>query len=203
MTTARDLVIVAMDRESDRPVERGDVSLALAGAELIDLLGAEAAHLDGERIVPGYRPTIADRMLDEAASALVREAPQESVDDWLWRRGRGLAAAYLAALEADGQLTRRRHRWSPFRTGPAVLADSLARRRAADRWASREPVLTALAVAAGVDGEETAEAPDLADDDMATVLATVHDAVRELEAERQRRAIEQTAYDNIWRDPGV
>lgn len=193
---------VARDEESARPVERGDMSLALAGAELVDLLGAEAAHLDGERIVPGYRPTITDGMLDEAASALVREAPQESVEDWLWRRGRGLAGAYLAALEADGQLTRRRHRWSPFRSGTAVLADSATRRRAADRWAAREPVLTALAVAAGVGEEGAAQAPDVADDDMATVLATVHDAVRELEAERQRRAIEQTAYDNIWRDPG-
>ncbi|MYX63583.1 GPP34 family phosphoprotein, partial [Streptomyces sp. SID8382] len=32
-----------------------------------------------------------------------------------------------------------------------------------------------------------------------TVLAAVNDAVMELEAERQRRAIEEAAFDNVWR----
>jgi hypothetical protein len=35
--------------------------------------------------------------------------------------------------------------------------------------------------------------------DVDTVLACVHDALMNLEALRQRRAIEQAAFDNIWR----
>lgn len=207
MTTPRDLLIVAIDTASGRPPEQGDLSLALAGAELIDLLGAEAVRLDGDRIVPGYRPTIADRLLDEAASALVGEPPYEPVDDWLWRRGQGLAAAYLTALEADGLLTRQHHRWMPFRAGPPVPADSLARRRAADRWASGDPVLTTLATAAGLTAARPEAVPEdvpdpVSDDAVTTVLAAVNDAVRELEAVRQRRAIEKAAFDNIWRGGG-
>ncbi|MGW7367324.1 GPP34 family phosphoprotein, partial [Streptomyces sp. NPDC054841] len=68
MTTPRDLLIVAMDMNAEPPPEQGDLSLALAGAEVIDLLDARAVELDGDRIVPGYRPAIADRLLDEAAS---------------------------------------------------------------------------------------------------------------------------------------
>ncbi|WP_457757775.1 GPP34 family phosphoprotein [Streptomyces mirabilis] len=49
MTTARDLLITAMDVDPDRPVGQGDLSLALAGAEVIDLLAADAVHLDGVR----------------------------------------------------------------------------------------------------------------------------------------------------------
>ncbi len=202
MTTPRDLLIVAMDMETSRPVERGDLSLALAGAELIDLLRAEAIRLDGDLIVPGYRPTIVDRTLDEAASSLVEQTPYESVDDWLWRRGHGLAAAYLSALEAEGQLTRQRRRWMPLRTGRTVLADSAARRQAADRWTSHEPVLTALTTAAGINGTRTEEAPNVTDDAEALVLATVDDAITELEAVRQRRAIEKAAFDNVWRGNG-
>ena len=55
MTTPRDLLMVAMDRESGRLPEQGDLSLALAGAELIDLLDVQAVRLDGERIVPVRR----------------------------------------------------------------------------------------------------------------------------------------------------
>ncbi|MFD5394189.1 GPP34 family phosphoprotein [Streptomyces sp. NPDC127097] len=202
MTTPRDLMIVAMDAESGGALERGDLSLALAGAELIDLLSAEAVRLDGERIVPGYRPALPDRLLDQAASALVQQAPYESVDDWLWRRGHGLAAAYLSALEDDGELTREHRRWRPFGAGQTVLADSPAHRRAADRWTSRETVLTALATAAGVNGTDTGGEPAEVDDAVSTVLAAVHDAVTELAAERQRRAIEKAAFDNIWRGDG-
>ncbi|MFF3541466.1 GPP34 family phosphoprotein [Streptomyces platensis] len=201
MTTPRDLLIVAMDAESGRALERGDLSLALAGAELIDLLSAEAVRLDGERIVPGYRPTIPDRLLDQAASSLVRQSPYESVDDWLWRRGHGLAAAYLSALEDDGELTREHRRWRPFGAGQTVLADSPARRRAVDRWTSRETVLTTLAAAAGIDGTDSGDEPAEVDDAVSTVLAAVHGAVTELEAERQRRAIEKAAFDNVWRGP--
>ena len=39
----------------------------------------------------------------------------------------------------------------------------------------------------------------VADDAVETVLATVHDALMELEAVRQRRAIEKAAFDNVWR----
>ncbi|MGW4028846.1 GPP34 family phosphoprotein [Streptomyces sp. NPDC004838] len=199
MTTPRDLLIAAMDIAPDRPVERGDLSLALAGAEAIDLLHAQAIALDDDRIVPGYRPPIADRLLDEAAASLVREAPYESVGDWLWRRGRGLSAAYLAALEAEGQFTRRRRHGLPFGTGRLVPADSPDHRRAAARWTSDEPVLAALAAAVGIRGTRTEDAPIVTDDAVATVLAAVNDALLELEAVRQRRAIEGAAFDNIWR----
>lgn len=202
MTTPRDLLIVAMDVESGRPLERGDLSLALAGAELIDLLGARAVRLDGDQIVPGYRPTIPDRLLDQAASSLVQQTPYESVDDWLWRRGEGLVAVYLAALEDEGQVTREHRRWRPFRTGRTVLADSPARRQAEDRWTSQEAVLTTLASAAGINGTRTGDEPGVTDDAVSTVLVAVHDAVRELEAERQRRSLEKAAFDNIWRGDG-
>ncbi|WP_326654848.1 MULTISPECIES: GPP34 family phosphoprotein [unclassified Streptomyces] len=198
MTTPRDLLFVAMDMESSRPVEQGDLSLALAGAEVIDLLGAEAISLDGDHIVPGHRPTMDDRLLDEAASSLDRQAMHESVGDWLWRRGRGLSSAYVAALEQDGQVTRQRGR-GPFRTGQTVLVDSPARRRATDRWTSDEPVLAALAAAVGIVDKRTESSPSLDDDAVATVLAAVNDAVVELEAVRQRRAVEDAAFDNIWR----
>ncbi|MGH3928258.1 MAG: GOLPH3/VPS74 family protein, partial [Pseudonocardiaceae bacterium] len=109
MTTPRDLLMVALDMESGPP-EQGDLSLALAGAEVIDLLDVQAIRLDGERIVPVHRPATGDRLLDEAASSLVRQEPYESVGDWLWRRGRGLFSSYLAALEAEGLLTPQRLR---------------------------------------------------------------------------------------------
>ncbi|MGW6600797.1 GPP34 family phosphoprotein [Streptomyces sp. NPDC055036] len=221
MTTARDLMITALDVAPSPPPEAGELSLALAGAELIDLLEAEAIRLEGDRIVPGHRPDIADRPLEQAAESLAREAPYELVADWLWRRGRGLAAAYLAALEAEGQLTRPRRRGLPFRTGRTVLVDSPDRRLAGERWASDEPVLAALATAVGIrdknDEEGPGEAPVTADDAgeaedaedaedvedvedaVETVLVAVNEALLELEAVRQRRSIEQDAFDNVWR----
>ncbi|GAB2463686.1 GPP34 family phosphoprotein [Streptomyces incanus] len=199
MTTARDLMIVAIDTPSSPPVGRGDLSLTLAGAELIDLIDAEALTLDGHRVLPSLPPRIDDRLLREAASSLVRQVPYESVEDWLWRRGRDLAAAYLAALEAEALVTRP-HAHRVLRGGPPAVADSAARRRAADRWTSHEPVLAGLAAAAGI-GEQPADdlVDELADDQVVTVLAAVNDAVMELEAVRQRRAIEDAAFDNIWR----
>ncbi|MGP3922772.1 GOLPH3/VPS74 family protein [Streptomyces sp. 8N616] len=199
MTTPRDLLIVAMDMASSRPPERGDLSLALAGAEVIDLLNAQAVRLDGDHIVPGDRRALDDRLLDEAASSLLRQAPYESVDDWLWRRGRGLSAAYVAAFEAEGQLTRQRRRWMLFGTSRMVLADTPARRLAVDRWTSDEPILATLAAAVGLRDERAGDPPAVADDAVATVLAAVHDALRELEAERQRRALDEAAFNNIWR----
>ncbi|MFF4952900.1 GPP34 family phosphoprotein [Streptomyces chattanoogensis] len=216
MTTPRDLLIAAMDMASSRPLGQGDLSLALAGAELIDLLSAQAISLDGDRIVPGYRPAIADHLLDEAASSLVQHMPYESVDDWLWRRGRGLSTAYLAALEAEGQLVRQRRRgWMPFRAGELVPAETPARREAANRWLADEPVLAALAVAIGIRDEQTGDdgagvtddvgATDdagVTDDAVATVLAVLNDALSRLAFERQRRAIDEEAFSNIWRGSG-
>lgn len=199
MTTPRDLLMVALDVEPGHSVEPGDLSLVLAGAEVIDLLGTQAVTLDGDRIVPGHRPDLGDRLLGEAASSLIRQTPYESVDDWLWRRGRDLSSAYLAALEEDGLLTRQRRRWTLSGTGPVVPADSPARRQAVERWTAGEPVLAALAAALGIGDQEAGDAPGVADDAVVTVLIAVHDAVRELEAIRQRRAIEKAAFDNIWR----
>ena len=198
MTTPRDLLMVAMDLESGRPSEQGDLSLALAGAEVIDLLDLQAIRLDGERIVPVHRPATGDRLLVEAALSLVRQEPYESVGDWLWRRGRGLFSTYLAALEADGQVIRQRRRWGLFRTGRTMLFDSPAHRAAAERWTSGDAVLAALAAAVGIHGERT-DSPGIADDAVATVLAAVNAAVMELGLVRQRQAIEGAAFDNIWR----
>ncbi|TQF06953.1 GPP34 family phosphoprotein [Kitasatospora acidiphila] len=202
MTTARDLMITAVDVAPSHPVEQGDLSLALAGAEVIDLLDARALSLDDDRIVPGYRPTTADPLLDQAAAALVRETPYESVEDWLWRRGRGLSAAYLATLESEGLLNRQPRRGIPLLAGRIVLADSAERRAAAARRASDEPVLTALAAALGLRGGDRTQAvdpPSVDDEGVDTVLASVHDALMHLEAMRQRRAIEQAAFENVWR----
>ncbi len=207
MSTAKDLFITVMDQRPDDPVGQGDLSLALAGAELIDLIGAGAAGVDGELVLPGEDPKPYDRSLDEAAAGLVREAPHERIEDWLWRRGQGLAAAYQAALEEDGELARERGGRLFFGTKRVAPADTPARRSAADRWNEREPVLAALASALGVDAAEAdaAEArngPDLgADEAVTAVVAAVHDALMELEAVRQRRSIENAAFANVWRGP--
>ncbi|MGW1773904.1 GOLPH3/VPS74 family protein [Streptomyces sp. NPDC002104] len=204
MTTPRDLLIISMDAESGRTAEQGELSLALAGAEVVDLLGARAVELDGDHLVPvpGGPAELGDPLLDAAAAALVREAPYESVTDWLWRRGLGLSARYQAALEEEGQLVRRRRRGFSFRAGELVPADSAARRRAEERWKAREPVLVLLAEVLGGGGDRATDAPDVTDDAVATVLAAVNDAVAELAGVRQRRAIENAAFDNIWRGSG-
>ncbi|MEV6105963.1 GPP34 family phosphoprotein [Streptomyces sp. NPDC051940] len=197
MTCARDLALVALDAPLDRWVEQGDLSLALAGAETIDLLERGALTLDDDRLVPGPEEATGDRLLDRAVAALVRREPYETVEDWLWRHGRGLAARYVEELENTGLAIRpRAHRFS-LRSPRLVPADSPDRARAQKRWASGEPVLAALAAAAGVadDGETQGSADEAA----ATVLAAVADAVTELEATRQRRAIENAAFDNVWR----
>ncbi|MGR3931893.1 GOLPH3/VPS74 family protein [Streptomyces sp. BRA346] len=199
MTTPRDLMIVTMDAEPSRLVERGDLSLALAGAELIDLLGAQEAGLDGERIVPGPAGAPDDPLLRQAAAALVREEPYETVGDWLWRRGRGLSAAYLSALEADGQLVRQRNRrWKVFWTRELALVDTDARRRAANRRRSDEPVLAALMQAIGIRDQG---GEGVSDDAVERVLAALDDALAELAAERQRRdrRRDEAAVDNVRR----
>ncbi|MCX4766449.1 GPP34 family phosphoprotein [Streptomyces sp. NBC_01275] len=232
MNTARDLAIAALTVLPDRLVEQGNLSLALAGAEVVDLIEARAVALDGDRIVPGAPAPTGDRLLDEAAASLVRQEPYESVEYWLWRRGQGLSATYVDDLERSGLTTRSRGRRIPLRTGRTELVDSPDRRRAEDRRASGEPVFAALATAAGLRDEpteqhedndgpgngvglensvglESSEGPensegredgeDLAGEAVTTVLAVVAGAVQELEAVRQRKTIEDAAFDNVWR----
>ncbi|WP_225847634.1 GPP34 family phosphoprotein [Streptomyces sp. HPF1205] len=150
MTTAHDLMILALE-PSGRPVDQGDLSLALAGAEAIDLLGAGVIVLDGARILPETSGPAGDRLLTEASHQVRRAEPYEDVTDWLWRRGRGLADAYLAELESLGEVRQEeRRRWVVFKAGEPVLADTAARRQAAARRDAGEPVLGALAAAVGL-----------------------------------------------------
>ncbi|MBT1090410.1 GPP34 family phosphoprotein [Streptomyces chartreusis] len=202
MNTARDLAIVTLDTASDHTVEQGDLSLALAAAEMFDLLDAHALVLDGDLITPSAQAPTGDRLLDEAAAALVRQEPYESVEDWLWRRGRGLSAAYVEDLERVGLTARAPGPRFALRAAPSVPVDSAARRQADERWTSGEPVLAALGTAAGIrdeSGEDAEEAEKLTDETVTTVLAALGNAVMELEAVRQRRAIEDAAFDNVWR----
>ncbi|MET8976448.1 GPP34 family phosphoprotein [Streptomyces sp. NPDC004539] len=199
MTTARDLAIVALGAAPDRPVERGDLSLVLAGAELFDLVEAGALVLDGEHIVPSAQAPTGDRLLDEAAGKLVRQEPYESVSDWLWRRGRDLSSTYIEDFERVGLTARPRGRHVPLRTSRSELVDSAARCHAEQRWTAGEPVLTALGAAAGLGDEPAPDTQALTDETTSTVLAAVGDAVMELEAVRRRREIEDAAFDNVWR----
>ncbi|MFF5636959.1 GPP34 family phosphoprotein [Streptomyces sp. NPDC012825] len=201
MSTAKDLFIIAMEPGPERAVGQGDLSLALAGAELIDLIGAGAVAVDDDRIVPGGPPAPDDRLLGEAAAELVRQPPHERIEDWLWRRGRDLSSVYQAALEADGELARRRSGRSPFGAERVEPVDTPARRRAVDRREGNEPVLTALASAVGIDGGRSDEESGPGDEAVTAVVAAVHDAVMELEAVRQRRTIENAAFANLWRGP--
>src|SRR3954447_10099957 len=148
MNTARDLALVALGVASDRPLEQGDLSLALAGAEVFDLIEAKALVLDGDRILPSAQAPTGDRLLDEATDALVRQEPYESVEEWLWRRGRELASAYVDDLERIGLAARPRGRRIPLRGRRTQPVESAALSRAEERWAAGEPVLAALAAAA-------------------------------------------------------
>nr|UYZ50079.1 family phosphoprotein 3 [Streptomyces mirabilis] len=199
MTTAKDLLIIAIEVDPGGPVGQGDLSLALAGAELIDLLGARTVTLAGDRVVPAGDAVPEDRLLAEAAASLVRQVPYESVDDWLWRRGRDLFSSYTAVLEEEGQLTRQRRRRMSFAAARMTVADSPARRRALHRWAADEPVVLALAAAVGIQCDQSTDEPVVTDDAVTTVLAAVHGAVMELEAVRQRRSFENAAFANVWR----
>ncbi|MFJ9639137.1 GPP34 family phosphoprotein [Streptomyces sp. NPDC101178] len=220
MTTAKDLFIIAMDPRPEHSVGQGDLSLALAGAELVDLIDAGAITVDDDVIVPGEPSTYQDRLLAEASALLTRQPPHERIEDWLWRRGRDLSAAYQAALEEDGELTRKRSGRLSFGSERVEPADTPARRAAAGRWEQGEPVLTALASVVGVEGgrsdgaagrpegeagrpdaEAGADEPGFDDDAVTAVVTAVHDAVMELEAVRQRRMIENTAFANLWRGP--
>ncbi|MBV7699218.1 GPP34 family phosphoprotein [Streptomyces sp. TRM70350] len=201
MTTSQDLLIVALNVPSNREVGQGDLSLALAGAELLDLVDAGVLTLEDDRLVPGAERTTGDRLLDEAGASLVRHPPYETVEDWLWRRGRGLAQAYVGVLEEETPTGGALRHWLRRRSEPAAAADSPSRRRANDRWAAHEPVLVGLADTLGIEGPSAAGPGDAADEPVVTVLAAVHDALTELEAVRQRRRIEDEAFENVWRAP--
>ncbi|MEU2067600.1 GOLPH3/VPS74 family protein [Streptomyces anulatus] len=202
MTTAKDLFIIAMDPVPDHAVGQGDLSLALAGAELLDLIGAGAITVDGDLIVPGGSSAPDDRLLGEAAARITGQPPYERIEDWLWRRGRDLAATYQDALEEDGELTQKRSGRLPFGPRRVELVDTPGRRRAIARREEGEPVLAALASAVGIDGGPSGDdEPRLDDGAVTTVVAAVHEAVMELEAVRQRRTIENTAFANVWRGP--
>lgn len=199
MTTAKDLFIIAMDPEHS--VGQGDLSLALAGAELIDLIGMGAVTVEDDRIVPSGPSTLDDRLMSDAAAEVTRQTPYERIEDWLWRRGRDLSTAYQSALEEDGELTRKRGGRLAFGSERVEPVDTPGRRRATDRWKEEEPVLAALASVVGIDGERSDDEPGFDDEAVTTVVAAVHDAVMELEAVRQRRSIENAAFANIWRGP--
>ncbi|MFF0079176.1 GPP34 family phosphoprotein [Streptomyces canus] len=198
MTTARDLTVVVLGLPAERPVARGDLSLALAGAEAIDLLESGALSLDGDHMVPGPPSATGDRLLDEAAVSLTRREPYDTVAEWLWRRGGELAAAYAGDLEREGLVVRPRGHFG-FRSAHTVLGDSPARRTAEERRAAGEPVLAALLAAAGIEVERDEAAESLTGDAVTTVLAAVGDAVTQLEAVRLRRDVENAAFDNVWR----
>ncbi|MGA5705378.1 GPP34 family phosphoprotein [Streptomyces cellulosae] len=198
MSTARDLALVAADPQDRTVVEQGDLSLALAGAELLDLLDAEALTLDGTLLVPAGPAPAGDPLLAEAAQWLADGGPGETVDDWLWRRGRDLAGRYRTVLEEGGLVEPERRSRNPLRRQRTAPADPTAARAAGERRSSGEPVLGALAAAVGLTGQG-GEASDGLDDEQTTVLAAVLQAVTELAGERQRRTIEAAAFDNIWR----
>lgn len=200
MTTAKDLFITAMGPGSKLAVGQGDLSLALAGAELIDLIGAGAVAVDGDRIVPGGPSTLDDPLMDEAAAGLTRQEPFERIEDWLWRRGQDLSAAYQAAMEEAGELAPKRSGRLSLGAERMETVDTPARRQAAERWKEGEPVLAALASVVGIDSERADNEAGL-EDGVTVVVAGVHDAVMELEAVRQRRSIEKAAFANLWRGP--
>ncbi|MER5949492.1 GPP34 family phosphoprotein [Streptomyces sp. NPDC001904] len=202
-TTAQDLVLVALDVPHEQRAEPGALSLALAGAEAIDLVMRGALSVDGDRMVPGPRRPADDGLLDRAAATLVRNEPYETVENWLWRRGPGLAAAYVAELERSGLIDRprpKRHKFWARPADPDRRADVLARRAAQARAASCEPVLVELLAATRrQDTSSWQRRDDPGDDAVVTVLAAVGEAVTHLAAARLRRAIEIDAFDNIWR----
>ncbi len=200
MATAHDLSALAASPGAAPGLEEGDLSLALAGAELLDLVDVQAVVLVGDRILPMVSPRHADPMLAEAAFEIVQHSPYETVERWLWRRGRHLAARYRAAVEVtapEGSAWSYRH---PFRRVRPMAGSPFALRRGIDRLESGDPLLIGLAAAAGLTEASATRADGLAQDE-ADILAGVHGAITQLAVERQRRSVEQGAYDNIWRSP--
>lgn len=221
MTTARDLVLVVLALPAGDIAGQGDLSLALAGAEAVDLLRSGALSLDGDRMVPGPRVVSGlrvvsdDPLLDQADATVVRHEPYETIHEWLWRRADDLVPAYADALERAGLVVHPHGHGFRLLSGRTVPADTRERREAEERKASGEPVLTGLLAALGVDGagpvdgagsiegsggeEPSGSCDSPLDDAVTTVLAAVGDAVMELEAVRLRRGVETAAFDNVWR----
>ncbi|MEU4011428.1 GPP34 family phosphoprotein [Streptomyces pseudogriseolus] len=198
MATALHLAALAAVRGAAPDFEQGDLSLALAGAELIDLADLHAVVLMRDRIMPAAAPRTENSMLIEAAAEIVRDAPHETVERWLWRRGRDLAARYRVALRATvpeplARAHRQRLRQAAPAVGPHVLCS------ATDRLMVGDPVLTHLAAAAGIAEPPPADALDGLDEDEIAVLADVHQAITQLAAERQRRWVDRGGFDNLWR----
>ncbi|MEV5607493.1 GPP34 family phosphoprotein [Streptomyces sp. NPDC052225] len=178
MTTARDLALLVLDGTVDRHTDPADLSLALAGAEAIDLLELGGLTLDGDSVVPAAPTATGDQLLDAASALLARQYPYETVGDWLWRRGPGLARAYSDELRREGLVTR-----------PQWHRESV------------DAILEALLAAARIEsGDGAAEVDEsLLGDAVTTVLAAVGESVTQLEAVRLRRGIENAAFDNVWR----
>ncbi|MFF0305670.1 GPP34 family phosphoprotein [Streptomyces sp. NPDC004562] len=198
MTTAQGLAVLAATEGTGPRLEPGDLSLALAGAELVDLVGLRAVLLHAGRVLPAASPRIKDAVLFEAASGIVREPPYETVEQWLWRRGRDLAARYWRALQAataDGAPAgSSRH---PFRR-PRPLTAAPAGGRGIDRRRDGPPVLAALAAAARI-AEATDETLAELDPDEAAVVGAVHQAITQLAAERHRRSLGGAGFGTVPR----
>ncbi|MFF3606853.1 GPP34 family phosphoprotein [Streptomyces sp. NPDC002463] len=199
MTTARDLALFVLDLPPERAVEPGDLSLALAGAEAVDLLKGGSLALDGDRMAPRSDRATGDRLLDQALASVVRQQSWQTIQSWLWRRGKDLAETYARDLERTGRLGRpRRH--GPWLGAVRPLKADSAERSRARLLTSGDPVLVALTALLGIGDFEPGTVGDVdGDASVATVLAAVGDAVTELEAVRLRRGVEAEAFDNMWR----
>ncbi|WP_328863230.1 GPP34 family phosphoprotein [Streptomyces sp. NBC_00306] len=198
MTTPKNLLMITIEVAPGHPVHPADLSLSLAGAQLVDLLEAGAIGLDKRHVVPGWQPVPPDRFLWEAATSLELTRPYQLVSDWLSSREDTLAAAYTAALEADGLAIRQRPRKHPFRRRELVLVDSPARREAVERWSASEPVLATLAGFIGIRREGQQGSPREVRGPVATILSAVQGAHVELEAERTERIITQAKLYEVW-----
>ncbi|MFF4887740.1 GPP34 family phosphoprotein [Streptomyces nigra] len=198
MTTALGLSALAASPGIDAPPELGDLSLSLAGAELVDLVDLQAVLLNDGRLLPAASPRIQDDLLLEAASTIIRDAPYETVEQWLWRRGRDLAARYRRALEATVSGTPAHSSRRSFRRSRPLPVVPPAVDPALGRMTDGRPVVVALAAAARI-VEAADETLGELDPDEAAVVGAVHQAVTRLAAERQRRSIERVGFDDIAR----
>ncbi|MGW5782215.1 GPP34 family phosphoprotein [Streptomyces sp. NPDC003863] len=199
VTTARDLALCVLNLPPERAVEQGDLSLALAGAEAVGLLRRGSLALDGDRTAPCSVKATGDRLLDQALASVVRQQSWQTIQSWLWRRGKDLAETYARDLERAGLLVRPQGHGLWPGAARSLKADWRERSRAR-LLASGDPVLVALTALLGIGDFEPDPVGD-ADGDVAvaTVLAAVGDAVTKLEAVRLRRGVEAEAFDNMWR----
>ncbi|MFF0478442.1 GPP34 family phosphoprotein [Streptomyces sp. NPDC004284] len=199
MTTARDLALFVLSLPPERAVEQGDLSLALAGAEAVDLLKNGSLALDGDRMAPRSDRGTGDRLLDQALASAVRQQSWQTIQSWLWRRGKDLAETYARDLERTGRLVRPRGQCLWLGAVRPLRADPSERGRVR-LLVPGDPVLVALTGFLGIGDFERDTVGDAGGDpSVATVLAAVGEAVTELEAVRLRRGVEAEAFDNMWR----